>query len=62
LANGDSQEAIASRFPEDGELVGLWVAFLRNNQWAEKVDGKYSITQKGKAWIDKYGLDGKVQK
>jgi hypothetical protein len=54
LAKGQSQEQIASRFPEDGELVGLWVSFLRRNHWAEKVDGRFSITPKGQAWIDKY--------
>ena len=62
LAKGDSQKEIASRFPEDGELVALWVSFLRNNQWAQKLDGKFSITAKGQAWIDKYDGRGEVQK
>ena len=62
LARGDSQEQIASRFPEDGELVGLWVSFLRSNHWMEKSDGTWSITQKGQEWIAKYGgLDGKKE-
>ena len=26
-----SQEQIVLKFPEDGELVGLWVSFLRGN-------------------------------
>lgn len=56
LAKGHSEQAIASSFPEDGELVSLWVAFLRSSHWMEKPDGKYIITEKGKKWIEKYGF------
>jgi hypothetical protein len=58
LAKGEDQNIIAARFPEDGELVGLWISFLRSNNWMQKVDGKVSITEKGQAWIDKYENDG----
>jgi hypothetical protein len=54
LAKGEDEDVIATRFPEDGELVGLWVSFLRSNHWMQKLDGKVSITEKGQAWIDKY--------
>jgi hypothetical protein len=60
LAKGESQEEIASRFPEDGELVGLWVSFLRSNHWVEKADGHWKITDKGQKWIEKY--DGRGEK
>jgi hypothetical protein len=59
LAKGETQEEIASRFPEDGELVGLWVSFLRSNHWTEKLDGKWIITDKGQKWIEKYDGRGK---
>ena len=55
LASGMSQEQIALKFPEDGELVGLWVSFLRGNHWLTKdKDGRWSITAKGHLWIKKY--------
>ncbi|MFL6512983.1 MAG: hypothetical protein ACJ70X_08555 [Nitrososphaera sp.] len=55
LASGMSQELIALKFPEDGELVGLWVSFLRGNHWLTKdKDGRWSITAKGHLWIKKY--------
>jgi hypothetical protein len=62
LANDESQELIASRFPEDGELVGLWVSFLRSNHWVTKPDGRWIITNKGQAWIDKYDGNGRGSK
>jgi hypothetical protein len=50
-----SQEQIALKFPEDGELVGLWVSFLRDNHWLTKdKDGRWTITAKGHTWIEKY--------
>jgi hypothetical protein len=61
LAKGDSQEEIASRFPEDGELVGLWISFLRNNHWVEKPDGRWNITEKGQKWIEKYGVGKRTE-
>jgi hypothetical protein len=56
LSRGDSERQIAAMFPEDGELVSLWVAFLRSSHWMEKPDGKWIITEKGRKWIEKYGL------
>ena len=55
LASGMSQEQIALKFPEDGELVALWVSFLRGNHWMTKDEnGRWSISQKGQDWIKKY--------
>lgn len=55
LEDGMSQDQIALKFPEDGELVGLWVAFLRGNHWMTKDnEGRWSITKKGLEWIRKY--------
>jgi hypothetical protein len=59
MTKSESQEEIASRFPDDGELVALWVSFLRANHGVEKADGIWSITQKGQNWIDK--CDAKIQ-
>jgi hypothetical protein len=50
-----SQEQIALKFSEGGELVGLWVSFLRSNHWLTKdKDRRWSITAKGHTWIEKY--------
>jgi hypothetical protein len=59
LASGMSQEQIALKFPGDGELVRLWVSFLRGNHRLTKgKDGRWSITSKGHTWIEKYGRRG----
>jgi hypothetical protein len=61
LEGGMSQQEIAKKFPQDGELVALWIIFLHGNHWADKepLDGGYrwSITEKGKNWISRYNFE-----
>jgi len=59
LASGMSVDQIALKFPEDGELVALWISFLRGNRWTTKDSfGNWSITPKGQQWISKYAHIG----
>ena len=56
-----SQEEVAKKFHQDGELVALWVMFLHGNRWAvkEHLDGGYqwAITEKGRQWISRYNFE-----
>jgi hypothetical protein len=65
LEAGFIEKEIAKKFPEDGELVALWVIFLYHNHWAikEPLDGSYRwrITEKGKNWIAKYNFEQRVE-
>ena len=56
-----SQQEIAKKFPQDGELVAMWVVFLQGNHLAAKdpmdVGYKWTITEKGKEWISRYNFE-----
>jgi len=56
-----SQQEIAKKFPQDGELVAMWVVFLHGNHLAAKdpmdVGYKWTITEKGKEWISRYNFE-----
>jgi hypothetical protein len=57
LEDGKSLDDIIEDFESDQQLVKMWLMFLEHNQWIEKPDGKWLITNKGKEKMKKYGSD-----
>ena len=53
LLRGESEKEIAEKkFNGDGQLVSMWMLFLKYNHWLEQHgDGKWKISEKGKRWL-----------
>jgi hypothetical protein len=61
LTAGMTEYEIGSKFPEDAELVKLWLSYLYHSHWATKVplDGsfRWEITHKGKERISRFNFE-----
>lgn len=56
LKEGKDLNDIAKDFESDQQLVKMWMMFLQSNNWIEKPDGKWVITNKGKEKMKKYDI------
>ena len=54
LDEGKDLNDIIEDFESDQQLVKMWMSFLQHNQWIEKPDGKWLITDKGREKMAKY--------
>lgn len=54
LSNAKDMDWIAAQFNGDGQLVDMWTSFIYHNNWVRlDVEGKWSLTDKGKSWVNK---------
>jgi hypothetical protein len=57
LGKGEYFEQIIEKFDGDEQLVKLWTSFLLHNKCIQNpLDHKWIVTEKGKRWMNKYGL------
>ena len=54
LEEGKDLNDITIEFESDQQLVKMWMMFLMANNWIEKPDGKYLITDKGREKMKMY--------
>lgn len=57
IHEGKRKEEIVQRFDDDGQLVSLWLTFLKANDWLEEDHDSNSqlvVSEEGKRWIEKF--------
>ena len=56
LTGGQCKEDLVLAFGGDGQLVDMWISFLRHNHWVEEGFTGWVLTAKGKTWKGKISV------
>jgi hypothetical protein len=55
MIEGQSREAIITKFKGDEQLVEMWTLFLVHNHWVERNQfGAIALTEKGRRHLEEY--------